>query len=41
MSEDERIDKRYNPKVRDCMDKYGEWYYNLQGGWGNPYHSLV
>ena len=36
MSEEDRIDKRYNPKVRDCMDKYGEWYYNLQGGWGNP-----
>jgi len=36
MSEEDRIDKRYNPKVKDCMDKYGEWYYNLQGGWGNP-----
>ena len=36
ISEEDRIDKRYNPKVRDCMDKYGEWYYNLQGGWGNP-----
>ncbi len=36
MSEEDRIDKRYNPKVRDCMDKYGEWYYNLRGGWGNP-----
>ena len=36
ISEDDRIDKRYNPKVKDCMDKYGEWYYNLRGGWGNP-----
>ena len=36
ISEEDRIDKRYNPKVKDCMDKYGEWYYNLQGGWGNP-----
>ena len=36
ISEEDRIDKRYNPKVRDCMDKYGEWYYNLRGGWGNP-----
>ena len=36
MSEEDRIDKRFNPVVRDCMDKYGEWYYNLQGGWGNP-----
>ena len=36
ISEEDRIDKRYNPKVRDCMDKYGEWYYSLQGGWGNP-----
>ena len=36
ISEDDRIDKRYNPKVRDCMDEYGEWYYNLRGGWGNP-----
>ena len=35
MSEEERVDKRYNPKVRDCMDEYGEWYYNLQR-WGNP-----
>jgi len=35
MSEEERIDKRYSPKVRDCMDEYGEWYYNLQR-WGNP-----
>ena len=36
ISEEDRIDKRYNPKVKDCMDKYGEWYYNLRGGWGNP-----
>ena len=36
VSEEDRIDKRYNPKVRDCMEKYGEWYYNLRGGWGNP-----
>ena len=36
ISEEDRLDKRYNPKVRDCMDKYGEWYYNLNGGWGNP-----
>jgi len=35
MSEEERVDKRYSPKVRDCMDEYGEWYYNLQR-WGNP-----
>ena len=34
ISEEDRIDKRYNPKVKDCMD--GEWYYNLRGGWGNP-----
>ena len=36
MSEDERIDKRFKPVVRDCKDKHGEWYYNLRGGWGNP-----
>ena len=35
LTDEERIDKRYNPKVRDCMTRYGEWYYNLQWG-GNP-----
>ena len=35
LSDEERIDKRYNPKVRDCMAEYGEWYYNLRWG-GNP-----
>jgi len=29
------IDKRYNPMVRDCVGKYGEWSYNLRS-WGNP-----
>ena len=36
VSEEDRLDKRFNPVVRDCTDKHGEWYYNLRGGWGNP-----
>ena len=35
LTNEERIDKRYNPKVKDCMAEYGEWYYNLRWG-GNP-----
>ena len=36
MSDEDRLDKRFNPVVRDCMDKHGEWYYNLRAYWGNP-----
>ena len=36
MSDEDRLDKRCKPVVRDCTDKYGEWYYNLRGSWGNP-----
>ena len=36
MSDEDRIDKRFNPVVRDCTDKHGEWYYNLRTYWGNP-----
>ena len=36
MSDEDRLDKRFNPVVRDCTDKHGEWYYNLRAYWGNP-----
>tara|TARA_B100000287_G_scaffold342234_1_gene328915 strand:+ start:240 stop:749 length:510 start_codon:yes stop_codon:yes gene_type:complete len=32
LTQEERIDRRYNPIVKDCMADYGEWYYCL--GWG-------
>ena len=32
LTDEERIDRRYNPIVKDCMAEYGEWYYSL--GWG-------
>ena len=32
LTEEERIDRRYNPIVKDCMAEYGEWHYSL--GWG-------
>jgi hypothetical protein len=35
LTDEERIDKRYNPKVRDCCGEYGLWSYNLKS-WGNP-----
>ena len=32
LTDEERIDRRYNPIVKDCMADYGEWHYSL--GWG-------
>ena len=29
LTDEEKIDKRYNPKVRDCVGEYGEWSYSL------------
>ena len=29
MTEDQRIDKRFNPVLRDCVGEYGEWSYSL------------
>ena len=29
LTDEERIDKRYIPKVRDCVGEYGEWSYSL------------
>ena len=29
LTDEERIDKRYNPRVRDCVGEYGEWSYSL------------
>ena len=30
MTDDQRIDKRFNPVRRDCVGEYGEWSYSLQ-----------
>ena len=30
MTEDQRIDKRFNLVLRDCVGQYGEWSYSLQ-----------
>ena len=35
LTDEQRIDKRYNPRLRDCCGEYGEWSYNLRS-WGNP-----
>jgi len=29
LSDEQRIDKRYNPRLRDCVGEYGEWSYSL------------
>ena len=35
LTDEDRIDKRFKPRLRDCVGKYGEWSYNLRS-WGNP-----
>ena len=30
LTDDQRIDKRCKPRLRDCCGKYGEWSYTLQ-----------
>jgi len=30
MTDDQRIDKRFNPVLRDCVGEYGEWSYSLR-----------
>jgi len=30
LTDEERIDKRYNPVIKDCYKKGGEWAYSLQ-----------
>ena len=30
MTDDQRIDKRFNLVLRDCVGQYGEWSYSLQ-----------
>ena len=29
LTDGERIDRRYNPIIQDCVKRYGEWSYNL------------
>ena len=29
LTDEERIDRRYNPIIQDCAKRYGEWSYNL------------
>ena len=29
LTDEQRIDKRFNPRLRDCSGKYGEWSYSL------------
>jgi hypothetical protein len=36
LTDEERIDRRYNPVIQDCYKRGGEWAYNLHRGWGNP-----
>ena len=35
LTDEQRIDKRFNPILRDCVGPHGEWYYSLRWG-GNP-----
>jgi len=35
LTDEQRIDKRFNPILRDCVGTHGEWYYSLRWG-GNP-----
>ena len=35
LTDEERIDRRYNPIIQDCYKRGGEWAYNLRS-WGNP-----
>jgi len=30
LTDEQRIDKRYKPRLRDCLAKYGDWSYSLQ-----------
>ena len=36
LTDEQRIDRRYNPIIQDCYKRGGEWAYNLHRGWGNP-----
>ena len=29
LTDEQRIDRRYNPIIQDCAKRYGEWSYNL------------
>ena len=29
LTDEQRIDKRFNPIIRDCVGRYGEWSYSL------------
>ena len=30
LTDEQRIDKRYKPRLRDCVAEYGEWSYSLR-----------